>query len=428
MLTDMVPRRALLRAVGIAITAGAAGCNTLVGGDSNDTPTTEPQPSETPETTLTPTPTPTPDDGTETPIPVRNERVGTPSLTAGQDSSIDDFGRAVALSEETAVVVSAGHGAYVFESGDGWRDPAVLTPTDNEHVGGHDPSTAVVDGTILVGGPSAGADSNSGAVYRYDRTGDGWTQRHRFALEDDGEPDAFGKSVAFDGDRVLVGEAHDPETMVPWIGGAHVYRGSGAEWTKEAELGTEASDLFGTAVDIDGDRLLVGAPFATVDDRRRGAVYAFRRNGVEWIQDGRLVPDLGAQVIRFGQSVAIDGQTALVGAPGGARGRAFLWELTDDGWVQQARLVVPAGGPNTEFGQAVALRDGIAVVGAPDAFESGTAYVFRAADDWAEATRLYSATNPADAEFGDAISLSATQALVGAPALRTPTSAYLFDV
>jgi hypothetical protein len=83
MIVEIVPRRPLLRAFGIAITAGIKGCNGLFADDTDGTPTTGPglteTPPTTPKTTLTRTPTTGPETA-ETSQPVRNERVGTPSL------------------------------------------------------------------------------------------------------------------------------------------------------------------------------------------------------------------------------------------------------------------------------------------------------------------------------------------------------------
>ena len=435
----MVPRRSFLRALTMPVAVGVAGCNTLTGDDSDGTPARGRLTTATPTTALTPTSTPNSGtvDPTETPTgtpsttptPTVAEVVGTPALTHGSGGGVDEFGRAVALSEESAVVVAEEHGAYVFEADDGWTETAVLKPDESEDFGGYNVSAAVVGDVALVGGPGADSEPSGGAVYLFERVGGEWIQRHRF-VSDDEDSYEFGRSVAFDGDRVVVGDAHDPETMVTWIGGAYVFEGDSTNWTQEASLGTGAQDLFGTSVAIDGDAVLVGAPYAEPGEEQTGAVYVHERVNGEWQRETILSPAEPNGESLFGRSVALDGDTAVVGAPGthGDKGSVYVFRRTGDDWIRQARVTAPNGGSNTDFGQSVAFVGDIAVVGAPGAYGTGRAYVFRADDDWTGALRLVAADPHEDAEFGSAVAVSDTAALVGSPVFDGASAAYLFDV
>lgn len=445
----MVSRRDLLRALAVSGAIGTTGCNTIVGsGSDQDSPQEQTQttvltpttatatetviatesPTETlsdtetvtPTPASTPTPTPTP-----TTTPTIAEKTGTPVYRP--DSSIDEFGQAVALSAETAIVVAEEHGAYVFEADSGgWTNTTVLVPTDREDFGGHDTSAALAGDRAIVGGPEAGV------AYLFERTDDEWVQRHRFD-PDSTEAGEVGRSVAFDGDRVVVGDANNPTTMVSYVGGAYVFASDEGGWTREASFTTGDQDLFGTAVAIDGETVLVGAPFAKPDENQTGAVYAYERADEAWQRQAVLSPADPTDVVydgMFGQAVALDGDTAVVGAPEIPRGagRAYVFRRTDTGWTQKARVSPADIDEGAEFGHSVAVVDETVGVGAPQAHETGRTYVFTANDTWTDPLRLTAVDPHEDAEFGAAVALSDTAALVGAPVFRAASGAYLFDL
>ena len=420
----MVPRRSLLRALGASFAVATAGCNAA---PTNDGPATEPTgtPTATPTRTLAPdSETPT-ESSTASPTPTGSTNG---SAVLSGDGGVTEFGRTVALADDAAVVLAEGHGAYAVAAADGWGDPTVLTPEDGDGFGGYNASAALDGDVAVVGGPSAGPDPNTGAVYRFERADDGWRQRAHLAPETEEETNEFGRSVAFDGDRIVVGDANDPTTMVSWVGGAYVFAGGEADWEQDVTLGTEASDLFGTAVAADGDTVLVGAPYADVDGQESGAVYAYELTDGEWRRRGRLSPSepFGNDV--FGRSVGIDGDRAIVGAPGTDGGHAYLFERTDGDWGERARLTPSELESGADFGHSVALAGGTAVVGAPQAGSTGAAYAFRAEAAWAPTRQLTAADLPGDAEFGFDVALSGSTALVGAPVYGAASDAYLFDL
>jgi len=151
---ETVPRRAVLRVLGLSVVAGSAGCNALDDEDAGETatrtrttaptvapttilsPTTEGEPA-TPTASETRTDTPT---TATTPTDTRTSRAATdagtlvPTPTPG--GTVDEFGRAVALPEDAAIILAEGHGAYVFEDDGGWSPTTVVTPDDGEDFGG----------------------------------------------------------------------------------------------------------------------------------------------------------------------------------------------------------------------------------------------------------------------------------------------------
>lgn len=439
----MVPRRTLLHALGLAITPGVAGCNTPAGDDPGTTSAQPHTPTATPSSKLTPTTTsPTPSPSTETPTetptpsptssptpsptPTIAETRGTPGLTATAATNITEFGRAVALTADTAIVLAEGHGAFVFEQDDGWTQTTVLRPDDAEDFGAYNLSATMVGNVAMIGGPDADPEESTGTIYLFERIGGKWAQGHRLKADDDAERNEFGRSVDFDGDRVVVGDAHEPTTMVPWIGGAYVFVGAGSNWTQEAAIGTDAQDLFGTAVAIDGGDVLVGAPRAEPRENQVGMVYAYRRAGGNWRHRASLTPPESATSGLFGQAVDIDGDLAVIGAPGSES--AYVFERQGDEWRHRARLATTATEPGSRFGQAVAIDGRTVVVGAPQDSGGGRAYGFTAADDWTRPRRLIGQESSREAEFGATMAAADEMALIGAPVFDATSAAYLFDL
>lgn len=442
----MVPRRPLLRAFGIAVTAGLAGCNALSGDDPGDastrnptsTPTLTPTETLTPETPVSRTTTPpsspeTPSEiGTQAPpdTPADTPTVGTvartPALTGTADRSVSEFGVAVGISEEVAVVVAEQDGAFVFDA-DGWRESAVFVPGEPDEFDGFDASVAVDGDRVVLGGPNMSAGPGEG-VYLYERVDGDWTQRHQFGPEESTDRNQFGRAVGFDGRRVVVGDVNDPGTMVTLDGDAFVFAGTGTEWRQEGDLSGEAPDLFGTAAAVDGATALVGAPLAEVDSDETGAVHVYEYREGGWQRETMLAPAEPEEIELFGQAVAIDDTTAVVGAPSAADGRVFVFERGRDGWTQQARVSVPGLESGAEFGRAVDVAGERALVGAPMADATGRAYTLAAAEGWGLTRELAGSGLPEAAEFGSAVALAGDRALVGAPAFRAVTGAFLFEL
>lgn len=421
----MVSRRALLRAFGVSLAAGSAGCNALGDGNSNATATrtATATPSTTPTATLRPSADGDPVTPTRTATPTRGvaDELEGASLTPSAGTT-SEFGRAVALSDAAAVVLAEGEGAYVFERDGDWRPTAVLTPDDEPDFGGYHVSAAMVGREAVLGGPGVG--SERGAVYLFERTDGGWRQRHRFTSGD--ERDEFGRSVAFDGDRVVVGDNNDPTTMRSWSGSAYVFTRDGSAWTQEAALGRDAEDLFGTAVAVAGETVLVGAPYAEVEGEEAGAVYGYALVDGEWQRRTTLTADDAVDGSQFGRSVATDGSTAVVGAPGSGSG--YVFERINAGWTRRARLAAESAGSGGAFGRSVAYVDGVAVVGAPKADESGHAYAFETTDGWTNPRRLHVEAPSENADVGSAVAIHDRTALVGAPVFGESSPAYVFEL
>ena len=259
-------------------------------------------------------------------------------------------------------------------------------------------------------------------------------------LEAEGN-DLFGQSIAIDADTLVVGAFSDEVEILPGqgvsstVGSVYVFRRSAQLWHFEQRLiapDAEAQGAFGFDVGMSGERLIVGAPQHDSPDPGsagnvvdQGAAYIYRRVGTVWTLEQKLVPQqaLGA-FARFGHAVAIDADTALVGAPDIGTGVVDVYRR-DGGnvWPHESRLLPTTAftGPNA-FGRAVALHQHTAVVGAPTEDnggishpDSGAAYVFgRSGVVWTQQARLVPSLVVAGQAFGEAVAMTVDRALVGA--------------
>jgi hypothetical protein len=129
----------------------------------------------------------------------------------------------------------------------------------------------------------------------------------------------------------------------------------------------DTGDQFGTSLAVDGTTLVVGAP---QDDTSRGAAYVFTRTGDDWTQTQKLTAATRVDYANFGTSVAIDGDTIVVGAPAGSgtnnsAGAAYTFTRTSGVWAQSSSLTASDGVQQDGFGSAVAIDGDTIVVGAP---------------------------------------------------------------
>ena len=292
-----------------------------------------------------------------------------------------------------------------------------------------------LDGTeVVVGAP--GEDAIAGAVYAIDCTALPCGTPLRIAPADIVAGDAFGTGVGISADT-LIATAPGPEP-----GAAYVYVSDGAGWTQQAKLtpsGGGSGERFGISAALSGDRLAVGADRA---GNGSGAVYVFVRNGTVWTQEARFS---GSDVVvgdAFGSSVSLDGDTLIVGAPfkrvpglgNYANGAAYVFTNGAGGWTQQAKITATPNTKGTLFGFSVAVLGDRAVIGAPYALTSqGLAYTFtRSAGTWTQQAQLSAAAGAVGDEFGWSVALGASSVLIGAPFAGQITGAacgatYMFD-
>lgn len=378
-------------------------------------------------------------------------------LTPPAEGNLHDYlGYSIALDGDTALVgaptsltINPDAAAYVFvRDGDVWtqqaRLPGPFEDDDNQSFG---VGVALDGDTAVVGAPGEAivyfGDDDAGAAYVYERTGTSWAQSAVLVppagdAADEGQGEGFGHAVAVAGDVVMVGEYKDHE-MGDNAGAVHVFRRDGDGWTARQrltppEVDTSTPDRsglnswFGLSIAMDGDVALIGAPFEHPPDGSpfpTGVGYLFADVGGTWTPTSTLWSGEGYDSV--GWSVALDGDTAVLGAPtdsesGDAAGAAYVFARDGSTWSEQAKLLPPGDGHDgDEFGGSVAIEGGIALVGAPKDDELGTdfgaVYAFsRQADGWVLDDKLLPEDDDLDEDwFGFSVALDGPTAMVGSP-------------
>lgn len=246
-----------------------------------------------------------------------------------------------------------------------------------------------VDGdTVVMGAPWHGVGGvDSGSAYVLVRTGSLWGQGAELRPDYAGSGDRFGYSVAVSGDAAVVGVPSDDDNGTN-AGSVYVFVRSDSKWSKAAWLTPSHAaegDLFGSSVAVSGDTVVVGAPGNDINGMRAGLAYVFVRSGSTWTEAARLAPDDATAYGRFGWSASVSGDTAVVGAyldgdNGGSSGSAYVFVRSGSTWSQAAKLTPHDGAALDLFGLSVSVDGDTAVVGAPfgddRGVQSGSAYVF----------------------------------------------------
>ena len=193
-------------------------------------------------------------------------------------------------------------------------------------------------------------------------------QQARLYAPDGQADDHFGANVAIDGDTLLVGAPAVGDD----VGAAYVYVRADGMWSWQQTLAPSTSasgDRFGYSVAIEGDTAVIGAPGrngAKGDDA--GLVYIFTRSGTVWTLQATphtLPEQIGGQL---GTAVAISGTTVLAGAPGiGTDSAGTAWVFTGSGaaWSNTGVLVDPDGVTGDRLGVCLDVSGDLALVSAP---------------------------------------------------------------
>ena len=380
-------------------------------------------------------------------------------LTAPSPMADDEFGYAVAIDGDTAVVGMPGDddgtslnvgAAFVFtsDSSGTWSQVAKLRASDPNAQDRFGLSVAVHEDTsngdtIVVGAPHH--SSSRGAVYVFTEPSDGWASTStaaKLTASDRADDDEFGDSVAVDGDTVVVG-AHNNNA-------AYVFTRLATGWANDTEtlkLSGSGSSSFGRSVAIDGDTIVVGA---IGQDDDRGSAFVFIKPATGWANSpGTEVANLTAysrnKDDRFGRSVAIDGDTIVVGAYGNDsnRGSAHVFTKPDTGWAnspgtETAKLTASVRNAEDHFGQSVAVDGDTVVIGADGLNNDenpGSAYAFTKPESggWADSTEAAKLTGSGTANgdrFGLSVSVDGLTAMVGSngQGSNSQGAAYLYDI
>jgi hypothetical protein len=358
----------------------------------------------------------------------------------------EEFGYAVSLSGDTALIgapydntsdFNAG-AAYVYVNDGGvWEAEAKLFPdvrSSEDRFGG---SLSLDGNRALIAGLGYVNDPYLGPVYVFERNGGIWTKTAQLSIG--GRLD-IGTEVVLDGDRALVTE-YD---IVADYSLAHIFEYENGTWTRTAELDNspgESQDGFGLAAALEGDRVLIGAPTGDGQGGETGigAAYVFEYENGAWTQTARLVADDGEASALFGDSVALDGNRALISASwdddqGQNSGSVYVFEYENGVWTQTHKLMANDSAAGDRFGTSVVLEGNRALIGATGdndrGSDSGSVYLFQYANGtWTQVSKVTADDGAADDRFGNALAIEGDRVLIGANGDdNRQGSAYVFDI
>lgn len=430
-------------------------------------------------------------------------------IKASNTGVTDQFGAKVTISGDTAAVtapledsnatgvggseadntsLSAG-AVYVFtRSGTTWTQQAYIKPSNTDAEDQFGLSLELSTDTLAVG--SAYEDSNatgiggtesdntavnSGAVYVFARSAGVWTQQAYIKASNTDANDQFGYDLALSADTLVVG-AYSEDSNATGIGGnqtsnssgnsgaVYVFTRSGSTWSQQAYIkasNTGASDYFGISVAIDVDTLAVGARQedsnasgigGSQSDNSltdSGATYIFTRSAGVWTQQAYIKAATPQIFSYFGNCVAINSDTLIVGAMyesssatgvdgsvdslAPMSGAAFVFTRSGATWTQQAYLKQSTNllsNIGSVFGVSMSLHGSTLVVGRPfddastvgvnpiegstDAVDSGAVYVFtRSGTTWSQQAYIKASNPSAGDNFGYSVSLHSDTLAVG---------------
>ncbi len=287
--------------------------------------------------------------------------------------------------------------------------------------------------------------------------------------------DDFGRSVAVSGDTVVIGapgedssaagvNANQADNAASFAGAAYVFVRNGTTWTQQAYLKASNpgfGDNFGHCVAVSGDTVVVGAPGESssatgVDGNQTnnsaaqsGAAYVFVRSGTTWTQQAYLKASNTGATDEFGWSVAVSGDTVVVGAyledssatgvngnqadnSTSSSGAAYVFVRSGTAWSQQAYLKASTTEAGNQFGISIAVSGDTLVAGAPGESSSatgvngnqadtslpyaGAAYVFvRDGAEWTQQAYLKASNTEFQDWFGYSVAVSGDTVAVTAP-------------
>ena len=320
--------------------------------------------------------------------------------------------------------------AYVFtRSGHSWHQQAKLTADDGAAKDGFGGKVALSGDTAVIGAIfQDDKGDNSGSAYVFTRSGTTWSQQVKLTAADGAEGDAFGQSIALSGDTVVIGAPHDDDKGND-AGSVYVFTRSGTTWSQQVKLTAAdgaAGDVFGISIAFSGDTIVIGADLNDEKALNAGAVYVFTRSGSSWSQQAKLTAADGEETDIFGVRVALSGDTVLISARrddddvmGIDAGSAYIFTRTGTTWQQQIKLTASDGAADDRFGRSVALVADTAVIGAmfqdDKGDNSGSAYVFtRSRTTWSQQVKLTAADGAEGDVFGWSVALSDDTAVIAA--------------
>lgn len=351
----------------------------------------------------------------------------------------DEFGQSVAISGEWAAIGVPSSDAAAQNAGkvevlrriDGaWTIVQSLLPSPAVANSNFGTSVALSGGLLVVGCPddTVSGTTLAGQVHVFGLQENTWVLERKLAATTPANGMNFGESVATDGEFILVGAPNDGAYGTN-AGTASIYQQSYGEWTLMQKLHARAPNtgqLFGTSIALRDGVAVVVAPGTT---SAGGEVYVFRKTGALWPIEQRISAEAETGIAN---AVAVQGNRIVLGAPfagdNPTTGAVSIYEYANDAWslVQLLKPPRPFYNSPREFGHSVALQNNMLVVGeqagAGMTFTNnglatvGVAYVYtRNGATWKFQRPIMDPVAQSTALMGASVALDGPWLLIGAP-------------
>ncbi|MCB0213211.1 MAG: FG-GAP repeat protein [Anaerolineae bacterium] len=312
-------------------------------------------------------------------------------------------------------------------------------------------SVAANGDTIVVG--AFGDNNSKGSVYVFVKPSGGWrntlTETAKLIASDGTAGDLFSFAVAIRDDTIVAGAVGDNSSQ----GAAYVFvkpnggwSGTLTETAKVTAADGGGGDAFASALAINSDTLVAGAPTQTIGpNANQGSAYIFAKPTGGWVTTSTFTAKLtaadGMTEDAFGGSLALSGDTLVVGAPGfydePGLDAAYIFQKPGGGWVTTstftAKLTASDGVGTDVFGLSATISNDVVVLGAADDDnKKGSIYIFdKPNSGWSgtltETAKITASDRAAGDRFGVSLSVISDTIVVGAPGADSGQgSAYLF--
>lgn len=335
-----------------------------------------------------------------------------------------------------------------FTSAQTWNQAIKLTASDRTSEDFFGYAIAIYGDYAIIGAPYDDKDAlsqnsltNSGSAYIFKNNSGNWSQIQKITADDRAEWDMFGYSVSMFGDYAIVGA----EGTNTGAGSVYVFKNESGTWTQIQKLNASdgsSQDYFGHSVSIYADHIIVGAVGDSEDlngssyMKHAGSAYIFRNSSDTWTQLQKISPSDRNEEDRFGGSVAINRDYAIIGsladdedsngnnyAPNA--GSAYIYKLDNGTWNQSQKITADDREGSDLFGSAVALSEDFIIVGAHREDhdsegnnylgDAGSVYIYKnESDTWTQAQKITAIDRDSPDFFGYSISIFGDYILVGA--------------
>lgn len=354
----------------------------------------------------------------------------------------DEFGTAVGISSRWAAVGSPGDdfgedpiddtgSAVVFErkQGNVWEETVTVRTNESWPDARFGTTVAVADNVVVVGAPEAdpsgdGSTVAAGLVASFAYSNGVWEPEPLLHDPNETEFHVFGAAVALDGQTLLVGA----------YGGDQVFAfpRTRAGWGKPITIQSPSEGIwFGYSVALDEPYALVGAPFAdgpgdSIEDQ--GAVFVYKHEGDDWVSQGQLERNFVNPNDLFGTAITAHNGLAVSTAYG--TGSVDFWQYeAASGWGSPFTVGPGTADSESGFGWSLAIGTKSSVwVGAYlDGNPNGAVYPFVHGDD--RSWHVVPSVSFAEGGwFGYAVGSASGALMVGAPAAGSDSQGAVYVI